>query len=123
MISNVMKMGNVLSDGEARQRFASSTVCAVGGNDADNLDSIGFREVQNGSSTNAIDGNPIDEVGVSKLLSGTDIPREKTECGRGNGRESEPTNLSSNIDELAHWKKCYGSLWKLKFLFEEKNYR
>ena len=32
-------------------------------------------------------------------------------------------DLGANVDERAHWKKCYGALWELKVAFERKNYR
>jgi hypothetical protein len=51
------------------------------------------------------------------------FPEKKAEVVRSDRREPKPANFCTDIDEVAHWKKCYGALWELKIAFEKKNYR
>ena len=118
-----MEVGDILSYCKTGQSFASSAICAVSRNGAYNLDPVRLGEMKNRATANAIDGDAINKVGVPKFLPCTDVPREEAKIMGSNCWEAKPANLGANIDELAHWKKCYGDLWQLKIAFEKKNYR
>ena len=123
VISDIVEVRNVLSDGKTGQGFASSAVSAICGDGANDLNAVSAVEVQNRSTTDAIDSDTINKVGVSELLTGTDVARKEAKVVRSDGRETKPADLSADVNERAHWEKCYGALWKLKIDFEKKNYR
>lgn len=116
-------MGNILSDSKTRKYFSCCPVCAICANRSDDLDAISSSKVQNRAATDTVDRHSVYEVSVSVLLPCADITGEETESMWSEGREPKPTDLGTNVDEAAHWKKCYGALWELKIAFEEKNYR
>lgn len=120
MVGNIMKMGNILSDSQSGQYFTGCAIGTISGNCSDDLNPVCFSEKQNGATAHPVDCNTINEVSVSPFLMGADVAREETEGLRGNGREAKPANFSANVDELAHWEKCYRQLWKLKISFEKK---
>ena len=123
MVSNVMEVRHVLGDSEAGQYFACSSVCAVGRDGSDDLNSFRSGEMEHRAATHAIDSNSVDEVSVPVLLTGADIPGEEAEVVGSDGGEPKPANLGPDVDAAAHWKKCYGALWDLKIAFEKQNYR
>lgn len=118
-----MEVGDILSDCKTGQSLASSAICAVSRNCADNLDPVSLGEMKNRSTANAIDGDSINKISVPEFLPCTDVPREEAKIIGSDCWEAKPANLGANIDELAHWKKCYRDLWQLKIAFEKKNHR
>lgn len=123
MVCNIMEMRNVLGDSEAGQHFASGSIGAVSGNGSDDLHAFGSGEMEHRTTADAVDSNAINEVSVPVLLAGADISGEETEVVRGDRGEPKPSDLRADVDDAAHWKKCYGALWDLKVAFEKQNYR
>lgn len=123
MVCDIMKMRNILSYSEAGQHLTSCPISTVSGDGTNDLHPLRSSEMEHRATTDAVDSNAIDKVCVSELLTGADVAGEETEVMRSDGREPEPSDLGANVDERAHWKKCYGALWELKVAFERKNYR
>jgi hypothetical protein len=74
-------------------------------------------------TTNPVDGNSVDKIGVPELLPSTDITGKKAQGVLLNVGETQPTHFDPYAEGRAHWEKCYGDLWKIKIAFEEKNNR
>lgn len=123
MVSNIMKVRNVLSNSQAWQDFTCGAIGTIGRYSANNLYAVCPVQVQNGAAADAIDSDTINEISISEFLAGTDIPRKEAKIMRGNRGETKPAHFRADVYERAHWKKCYGAFWKLKIDFEEKNYR
>ncbi len=123
MVCDIMKMRNVLGDSQTGQYFTSSSISAVGGDGANDLDTVRFGEMEHRATADAVDSDAINEVCIPILLAGADISGEEAEVMRSDRREAKPANFRANVDERAHWKKCYGALWDLKLSFEKQNYR
>ena len=92
-----MEMGNVLSDREAGQAFASSSASAIGGNRTDNLYAIGCSGEENWTTANPIDGDSVDKVGITVFLPRTDVPRKERQSVLRNSRVSEPSDLNTHV--------------------------
>ena len=75
------------------------------------------------TTTNAVNGNSIDQVGLSVRLSGTHGASEEAEGIRLNGRKAEPSDVEADRARLLHWQECYGALWELKLSFEKQHNR
>lgn len=117
-----MEMGHILCNEKAGKGFACGSVGVIGGNSANDLHSVSFMSEENGASAYSVDRNTVNQVGVSELLTGADVSREKTERTGLNVGEAKPANFDPYADGRAHWKECYGELWKLKIAFEKENY-
>lgn len=79
--------------------------------------------MKDGTTTNPIDRDPIDQISLSGLQVSAYGSREEAH-GKGLYRGiPEPSNILSDVQGLAHWKECYRDLWQLKIAFEEKHNR
>ena len=109
-----MEVRNILSNGETGQRCARDFITDVSRDSSDNVDASGFRQIQDRSATHAIDGNSVNEVGVSPLLASADVSREEAEGARSDSGESKPSNLSPDRQRDARWEEWYRVLWQFK---------
>ena len=74
-------------------------------------------------AADAIDGNAVDEVRLSGLLTGAKSTSEEAERIRLYVRKSQPSDVDADAIGLARWHESYGDLWKLKIAFEKEHDR
>jgi len=75
------------------------------------------------TSADSINGNAINQVGMTPFLSGTDSSRKETLSPRSNSRESKPSNLGSDREQGTVWEQWYDFLWKIKMANGHQNNR
>src|SRR3990172_2913731 len=112
MIKNIMKMRDILGNQKARKGFTSSTVGAILRNASNNLYAFCLGQMKNRSTADTVDGNTVNEVGLSKVLSGANDTGEEAQRIGFNSGKAKPPNFNTDAERLAHWEKCYGDLWK-----------
>ncbi len=118
----LVKMRNVLSYGESWKSIARLSICLIRGNGTDNLNSLRFCRIKNGTAADAVNCYSIDQVGISDLLGSANTTGEETKSIRGYCRETQPPNLNSNAEAGTDWEKWYKHLWKLKVILLKNNY-
>jgi len=116
-----MEMGDILSNQKTGESFTSGTIGMVGRDDTDNLNALGFVFIEDGTTTDTVDRNTVNKISVSEFLPCADIAGEKTQSICLDIRKAEPSNFDPYSEGRAHWKECYGDLWKIKVAFEKKN--
>jgi len=83
--------------------------------------------MKNWPAANAINGNSVDQVPLSGLLTGAECSSEEAERIRLYIRKSQPADINTDTDTdalgLARWHQAYGDLRKLKVAFDEEHHR
>lgn len=79
--------------------------------------------MKNWPAADAIDGNSVDQVPLSGLLTGAESSSEEAERIRLYVRKSQPANVDADAVGLVRWRQAYGDLWKLKVAFEKEHDR
>jgi hypothetical protein len=113
-------MRNILSVEQARETVTGRTICSVCGNDTNNLNTVSAMKICDGTTTNAINSDTVNEISLSKVLPCADIPREETESIRFNSGESKPTDLVADAERRSEWEKFYNLAWELKYRLMKK---
>lgn len=114
VLNYLVEMGHILSNQEARKGVSSGPVGFVCRNCADNLNAISSVGVCDGSATDSIDGDAINQISLPVVLSGRNIPAKEAEGPRLDCGESHPSNLTANADLPLTWEEGYKLLWKRK---------
>ena len=109
-----MKMGNIAGNRKSWKGITCCSITHICRKSADNLDSICLRGVDNGTSTDAINSNPINEVSMSPFLPCTNISGEETKGVLRDAGVSEPSDLCSDGQDNACREEWYKRLWKFK---------
>src|ERR1700694_1970612 len=98
-----MKIGNVSSDCQTRESFSRRPIADICGNTPNNLHPVSFSRKHDGTATDAIDGNSVNQVCMLPFVSGTDIPGEETKRIGSDCRESEPPNFGPYDQRNSDW--------------------
>ena len=118
-----VKMRDICSDSQSREIFTSCSVTDISRNRSDYLDSVSVGQMKDRTSADSINGNAINQVGMTPFLSGTDSSRKETLSPRSNSRESKPSNLGSDREQGTVWEQWYDFLWKIKMANGHQNNR
>lgn len=118
-----MKVRDILSDQETREHITASPTGSVGRDSTNDLNALGAGRIHDGSSTDPVDGDAIDQVGVAKILSGADVAREETERVRFDSGEAKPPDPNTDPKGSLSWEEWYDLLWKYKVAVWDKNHR
>src|SRR6266568_3522010 len=105
MLEDTMKMRNILGNKKTRKRLSCRSVCVIGRNNANNLHSVCFVFVKDRTATDSVDGNTIDKVGISELLSGADIAGKETQGVLLDVGEAHPTDFRPDSERIAEGVK------------------
>lgn len=95
-------------------------ISSISGNTANNLNAVGVGRIKNRASTDAVDGNSVNEVRV--LTIGTDAAGEKAKSPLVNSGVAKPTDLVANGDNGVLWAQAYQLLWKIKIARIKQNH-
>lgn len=79
--------------------------------------------MKNRTPADAINGDPVNQVGFRGGWSRADSSRKETEGFGGYRRESKPAHIDANVAGALQWHERYGDLWKLKIAFEKQHNR
>ncbi len=79
--------------------------------------------MKNGTSANAVNGYPVNQVGISAIKTGAYGAGKEAKGAWFNGRVSKPSNVNAEPAGLCHWQQCYRRLWELKLSFEAEHNR
>ncbi len=77
--------------------------------------------MKNWPAADPVDGNPVDQIPLSGLLTGADRASEEAERIRLYVRKSQPSYVDPDAVGLARWHQAYGDLWKLKIAFDKEH--
>jgi len=118
-----MKMRNILSNKKTRKRLSCRSVCVVGGNNTNNLHTVCFVFVKDRPTADTVDRNSVDKVGVSGLLSGTDISGKEAQCILLNVGVTHPTDFRTDSERITEGVKRYGDFREINRTSEEDYHR
>src|SRR6266566_125793 len=107
-----MEVRDISRDRQTRKSLSRSPAADICGDATDNLDPLGLSRIHDGASTNSIDRDAVDQIGVPPLLSGADIAGEEAKRIGRDGGKPKPSDLSSNNERHRDWEKWYQGLWK-----------
>ena len=112
-----MEMGNIPSNPQTGGGLSGrSSVTDIGGYCSDDLDTFSLSRINDRPTTDTVDCNAVNQVGMTPFLSRTDVPSEKTESTSCQTGVSEPSNLRADSERNADWEEWYRILWKLRDL-------
>ena len=87
------------------------------------LHAISVGGIQYGTTADTVNGNSVNQIGVSGLLPCADASGEKAKCVRSDGGEAKPPNIRTDIQRSRDWEEWYRTIWKLKVSGRYQNHR
>lgn len=79
--------------------------------------------MENRTTADAVNGDTVDQISLSAAQMGAYRSSKEAQCERLYGGVSEPADIHTDAERLAHWQKCYRDLWQLKLSFEKEHNR
>ena len=122
VLRHIVEVRHILSDEKAWKCIACGPVGLVGGNSADNLNAVSAIGVSDRPTTDAVDGDAVDQVSIPVVLPGRDVPAEEAKSPRLNSGKSHPTDLTTEADLPLTWEEGYKLLWERKIALMKKNH-
>src|SRR5690242_10288916 len=116
-----MEMSHIGGYGETGEGVAGGSVWEVCRDSPDDLYPFFICPQENGTTTNPIYGNTIDQVRVLPILS-ADAALKETKSIRRECGEAEPADLGRDWKRSASRKKWKGIVWKSKHRRTAKDY-
>lgn len=77
--------------------------------------------MKNRPAANTIYGDSVDEICVVGGAMRANGSGKKAKLVGLDGGEPDPADFRSDFARRAHWRHCYGDMWKLKVAFDKEH--